>query len=167
MKEGILTNPWLVWGLMALALIGAGTVLYGLWRGVRRLWWKAAARWVIPRLQRRHQTACDALNKVWRTRIVRHAATGRVGLVRGVCVLDKHRYRDLLWPRWTADVVVMPAIARLMMKPPEAEPGMFPAIFIVCPPEGAIERIALKELTLAPSGEAAVFREAMEAQPEL
>ena len=69
-----------------LAGVGAYTVLAMMWRGVRKIWWAAVRRWVWPGIARRHEVACKAMNRTWGGKLVRHAASGRIGLCQGVCI---------------------------------------------------------------------------------
>ena len=138
----------------------AGWVGLGAW-AVWRLARRPLRRW----LGARHERACEPLNKLWNRRIVRHAATGRIGMCVQVCVRESG-WRDLVWPRWTATVALTPLLARCASGPVGLESmeemQAMAAEVRADAAGGGMARIALRELTLAPQREAETFREAMQ-----
>lgn len=147
------------WLFYILAGIGALTCAGLSCELVRSAWRWAYRKWIWQRLDRRHKALCEPLNALWRHKIVRHAPTGRIGLVLKVCVLDSN-WRDLVWPRWWADVTWRPAAAALALATP---PG-FKRFFFFQP--GEFDVIRLGELTIAPGAEAEEFRDALRAARE-
>jgi hypothetical protein len=149
-------NPALI--EIGLAIFGLGSLLWWAFVLARRAVKKAARRWLWPRLSARHERLCRERNLLWKGRIIRHATTGRVGLCLKVCV--RAGWRGLLWPRWIADIVLDVRLAVAMAQPPR--PGYCVQIAYYGYHDGVLEAMRLDELTLAPSGEAEIFRRQME-----